>query len=118
MSIEERKAALEAAKTKRPSLPNLKFEEVVLDEYAYQVGEMEQYTYIGVSKQDSGMRRGNEVGYQDGIRLKSPRLSYTEPLRKGVIQVLPDGTQITTDIVGKYLHFAEVKEILEKYVKG
>ena len=49
MSIEERKAALEAAKTKRPSLPNLKFEEVVLDEYAYQVGEMEQAVAEGLA---------------------------------------------------------------------
>ena len=110
LTIEQRKQALEIAKNNRPNIQSESYQEIILDEYAYQNGEYEQYTYLGVSKQDSGMRRDSGVGYQDSIRVKEPTTNIKEPLRKGCIQIMHDGTQVKTNKSGQYSHYESVKQ--------
>jgi hypothetical protein len=109
LTIEQRKQALEMAKKNRPNIPNENIKEIILDEYAYQNGTFEQYAYYGANKQDSGMRR-DSVGWQDGIRPNAPILNLKEPIRKGCIQIMNDGTQIKTDAPGNYSHFENIKQ--------
>ena len=110
LTIEQRKQALEIAKNNRPNIQSESYQEIILDEYAYQNGEYEQYTYLGVSKQDGGMRRDSGVGYQDSIRVKEPTTNIKEPLRKGCIQIMHDGTQVKTNKSGQYSHYESVKQ--------